>query len=118
MLKVQKVYYCEYNHQVDEDGREYCETHITTNLNEARKLDKRCRLAKINEVIELTSLGYDILEVIEVEEGIFGYMEKKYIDSFGDTEYFSEYVWMKPNSNEEIRDIKRIIDKTINNKFQ
>lgn len=114
MIKVQKVYYCEYGHCIDEDGEEYYKCDITTDESVAKELDEHYRLASIGEFEEWLSLGGDVIPVVELQEGVFGWVEMiKYITSLGDEEIFQGYVWIHPNMEDEIRSLAGMIERTI-----
>lgn len=102
MIKVQKVYYCEYDHWVDENGEKCCRAHITTSEDEAKKLDRNYKLAKIDQVLEFISLGFDVIPVIEVAEGVYGWYEQSYISEFDTEEVYVGYVWMQYGGDWEI----------------
>lgn len=100
MLKAQKVYLYE-----DKESR-----WITTDEDVARQ-DKKYRLASLDEVEEFISYGCDIIPVIEVEEGIYGWFVMEYQTTLGSEETFMGYVYLQQNSEAEIRDLARMIDK-------
>lgn len=105
MIKPQKIFYYEYDHYVDENGKEYCRVELTTDEQEAKEIDENYRLATIEEVNEFIGLGFEPIPVIEVQEGIYGWYEQEYINSFGNEEMFVGYVWLQPNSEWEIKDL-------------
>ena len=86
MLKVQKAYYCEYGYWTDEYGRICCDWGITVDENEARELDANYRLANISEVNEWISLVDDVIPIVEVQNGVYGYVKIEYINSFDEEE--------------------------------
>lgn len=103
MYNVTKAYYCK-----DEYG--YL---VTFDENEAKLLDKNYRLASINEVEEFIGLGLEPAKVIEVNEGIYGWMELEYEDSLGDIEYFCGYVRIGESVENKLKDLHRLIERMV-----
>lgn len=113
MLRVQKVYCCEYDHYINDRGQNCCKVEITSDENIARELDKDYRLASINDVEELLGLGFEPIKVAEVQEGIYGYYEVEFETLLGDIEYFGQYIYLQPNSEQEIKDIANMIRRSM-----
>lgn len=100
MLKAQKVYLYE-----DKEGR-----WITTDEGVARQ-DKKYKLACLDEVEEFISYGCDIIPVVETSDGVYGFYEIEFQTTFGSEEVYMGYVYLQQNSEAEIRDLARMIDK-------
>lgn len=105
-ITAKKVYFYKFNIIENES----CNVAITTDINHAERMDKSYKLASIDEVnscIEDLCINGEYVKVIEVEEGIYGYMEQEFITNLGDEELFCNYVWMHPSSQFEIDDLVR-----------
>ncbi|MGJ0846647.1 hypothetical protein ACR77J_08160 [Tissierella praeacuta] len=114
MLKVQRVYHYVINSWIDEDGVKWNETDISTDEELAKKVDKNYRLATIDEVNEFVSLGDTPIKLIEVEEGIYYWVEMiEFLTVLGDLEVLQGYIWVKNNSDWEIKDLSNMIARTI-----
>lgn len=98
MIKVINAYYCH-----DEDG-----VLVTFDEDEARK-DKNYRLATIDEVKEFIGLGLTPYKVIQVKEGIFGWVEFEYKDELGDQEFYCGYVRIGDNVENKLKDLHRFL---------
>ena len=113
MFKAQKVYYCEYGHYIEKDGKKYCECEITTDEEEAMELDKGYRLASITEVNEFIGLGYEPIKIVETSDGVFGWVELEYETTLGDIECFMGYIFLQMNSDWEIMNFADCLERCI-----
>lgn len=114
MLKVQRVYHYVIKSWVDENNEKWCESDITTDESIAKSIDKDYKLASIDQINELIGLGYEPIKVIEVVEGVFGWVEMiSYITVLGDEEVFQGYIYFQPNSEQEIRDLSDMISRSM-----
>lgn len=119
-ITAQKVYYCEYDYRI-EDGQRFCSSEITTDKNRAKELDKHYRLASIDEVnmwIDDLECEDGFIKIIETSDGIFGWYEQEYISGLGDEEFYCGYIFLQPNSEWEIEDLRRCIEKMRNEKMR
>lgn len=110
--EVKKVYIYEYDYNTDEDGQSCCKVGITTD--EKTQNMNEFRLISIDELEEFIGLGFDVIDVVETLDGIYGFYKIEYIDGFGDKEHYGSYVKIGESTDWKIRDFKSCLDRSKN----